>query len=925
MSIVNWFNKPKWKSKDEDVRILAVNSDDSAELISQLVSISQTDESAKVRSAAVKRLDDYALIAKIASNDNDKSVKTAAYKILQDWFSKTTDDNQLEIIKSIDDLKTIEVAAANSKNKEIRHYCISKISKQGLLADLIATESDKDIRKQIAEKITKPATLKRVLKLLKNKDKDVVKEIHSRLENDGDVQQITNKKAIDLCEQMEKLIHNPSQASKADVDNINQAWKDLENDNKLDQFKQRFEGAYRTASLTFDPEQREVFLNQQRTQRVVSKLAELKAALPGLEQATLKELQAQVSKYASFDLSHASDEQNHEFDDLLKQLTELRDAQSKELDLPKALIETADKLDKAIKHKFNQPNQIKQFRKMWDQSSRTAPNNAEFSALKTRFDNSMLKLAEKIEASAALRDTAAKEAVEAIAGVEKLIKDGHLADAKKAINKIAENKKIAGQHPLINENKFAFDTLWNKLSELRQWQTWSNDKIRLRLIEDLKALVGTGVHPDTLLKVMKESNKTWKDLEDHEKLDGDKYGVRNMEMWSQFREVQKALFEPAQPYFEKRSEIWNKELEAVEAEIQTLKTVDLEETEDRELARMVRSAITHLRGLDKVPPKVRGKCASDLRAGMKRLDEHLSQSYEVAARRKEKLIERATELIELEELDSAIEQAKGLQQEWKTAGIVNQAQERKLWKQFRKANDAVFNRIKQQRDQVKQENQQLLDQANKLITECDTKIQAETTATAVNSLIENFKDDFNSLNLEHKGIINQAKKLIGSSAEKIASFASSENLKTFKSLAKAGDICLKLELGKLDQEKAQESWDKLKPIDDNKMSKLAQLRFEKALSNTANDAYLESASTLLIAAEYLTGTATPEEYKEQRLAYQVDELSKRMSGEEAMSETDKATDLLISWHTLSGADADFIKANDKRIKKVIKSLMELLG
>ena len=152
MSNKNWLNKPKWKSKDENTRVEAVNSDDSVELKSQRVHISQNDESAKVRSAAIRKLDDYDLIAKIANTDTDKSVKTAAYKILQDWFSKSTDDNQLEIIKSIDDLKTIEVAAAQSNNKEIRKYCISKISKQCLLADLIATESDKELRKQIALK-----------------------------------------------------------------------------------------------------------------------------------------------------------------------------------------------------------------------------------------------------------------------------------------------------------------------------------------------------------------------------------------------------------------------------------------------------------------------------------------------------------------------------------------------------------------------------------------------------------------------------------------------------------------------------------------------------------------------------------------------------------------------------------------------------
>ncbi|VAW36712.1 hypothetical protein MNBD_GAMMA01-658 [hydrothermal vent metagenome] len=922
MSIIKWFNKPKWKSKDADVRARAVSSDSSPELTAQLLNISQNDQSAKVRVAAVRRLGDYTSIVKIAENDLDKNVKSTAYKILQDWFSNSDTQQQLAVIQQITAAKTIELVAKTAKGKQLRAYCIEKISKQGLLGDLLVNEKDKDLRQLIVAKIDKPATLKRIVKLIKNKDKITFKAIVAKLEGDGDIVKITQQKCLDLCEQMEKLIHNPSLFSKDDVKAINTKWQELSRDNDVSEFTQRFEGAYRTASLTFDPQQRKEFLNQQRQQKIKAKIIELKASLADIKDATWEQIQTQISKYSGFDLSYANDEQKDEFQEYLDTLKALRDTQSKKQDLPEKLLAVADKLDAALKHKYNQPNQITQFRKMWDTQAREANKNNAFGTLKTRFDKAMLKLADKVESSATLRNEAAKNAVAGIEKVQNLIADGQLADAKIAINKIAENKKIAGFHQLIQQHKFEFDAVWNELKELRQWQTWSNDKVRIRIIAELKDLVGTGTHPDALLKKMKESNQQWKDMEDHEKLEGDRYGIRNQELYSQFREVQQALFEPAQQFFEKRSEIWSKELENFETGIQALHEVDLVATTDQDLAKMVRGAVKKLRSLDKIPPKNRGKCAAKIRAGITRIDAHLRESYDVSSRRKQKLIEQAQDLVELEDLDSAIEQAKALQQEWKNAGTVQQSQERKLWKTFRKANDAVFNRIKVQRDQAQAESQELMDRASILITECEGAVKTAKSAHAIHSLIEKFKDDWHGLKVENKGLQNKANRLIDTGEQKVLSLANSETINALKNAQKFANICQDLELAKINQQKAQEKWDKLKPLSDKKLAAKLHQRFSAA--DATNNDFIETASNILIAGEYLTGIASPDGYKEQRLAYQVEELSKRMQGEASLSATNKARQLLSNWFVLSGADADFLKTNDKRIKKVIKELFELL-
>ena len=390
----------------------------------------------------------------------------------------------------------------------------------------------------------------------------------------------------------------------------------------------------------------------------------------------------------------------------------------------------------------------------------------------------------------------------------------------------------------------------------------------------------------------------------------------------QFRAVQEALFTPAKEFFEKRSEIWGTELEQVEASIKILNEVDLEQTPDKDLAKMVREAVKQLRNLDKIPPKNRGKCAARIRSGTARIDAHLKESYKVAERRKEKLIEHAQQLIEHENLDEAIEQAKNLQHEWKNAGVVHQSQERKLWKAFRKANDAVFNRIKQQRDIVNQENKELMDRANTLIMETEKNIDSKKEAQTINSLIEKFKDDWRNLQIDNNGLRNKADNLISSSEEKVASLANSEFIDSLKNTQKFATICQDLELGILDIDSAQVKWDKLKPLTDKRLSKKLSQRFSNY--ETTNEDYIDTAGSILIATEYLTGSATPDAYKDKRLAYQVDELSKRMSGEESMPASDKAMSLLNEWFTLPGADKAFIKENDKRIKKSIKSLYELL-
>ena len=56
MSILNWFNKPKWQNPNEQVRITAIQTSEDIELISSLPEIVNNDVSEKVQKTALSRI-----------------------------------------------------------------------------------------------------------------------------------------------------------------------------------------------------------------------------------------------------------------------------------------------------------------------------------------------------------------------------------------------------------------------------------------------------------------------------------------------------------------------------------------------------------------------------------------------------------------------------------------------------------------------------------------------------------------------------------------------------------------------------------------------------------------------------------------------------------------------------------------------------
>ncbi len=961
---INWFSKPRWKNKDDAIRAEAVSQQNDPDLLKILPEIARTDPAASVRAAATRRLDNIPLLLEIARNDTQPRVQKAAWNTLEKILLTAKADaipDCADALKTIDNPSLIRMLAEKAASPEIRHLFQTRITSQGQTSELLLIETDHELRLALAKRLTKPATLQRTLKRLGKRHPQLRQILQQQLIQHDPKTRIEHQRhtALSLCEQLENLVHGHKSLNEKDIEqrrkalnHIQQSWQSLlETEKKTPGASlppaliNRFSGAFNTAELMLDPQRREAFLATQQAQRHKHLLKEATTMLENIQQRPenvhikhAKDLQRRLQDLTTH---NTEAEIRRQASTLLEQIEAWLSQQQTSSGEPghDPVNEQAQTLlavlHKALKSSHVHGRTLSRLRRQWDTLASEADHSDQLAAWESQFQQGMLQLAEKLEQQKKQRDQATEKALELIEKTQAAIQAGHLAEAKKLFNQHVQQKKIAGaNHPLIKKNKHHIDRCWNALKELRQWQKWSNDKVRQRLIDELKATPTTGWHPDAMLAKLKDMSAQWKALEEQERLEGDRYPVRNQKMWKEFRALQDALFELAQPYFAERSDQWQKNLEEAENILRTLQNLHIDELEPRQMATHVRSAVQWLKKLETLPPAERGRIASQLRTQINRLDKPLKAHYDEARKRKQALIEQSRALQKNEDLTAAIEQAKALQKQWKTAGFVPQGQERKLWKQFRQAQDAVFARLDAEKQQAQAQQQALRNAAKAFLNDIESRAQAASTTAELKTLLSELRAGWATH--DHAGLEHAFSKLENHLQARLQTARWQQQHQALSVLKQAGDICQQLETEAINPEAAQAQWHE---TIETALTQLGQAgnspawtrqrqRFEQALHSpgqTSDEnqqaAYLQT----LIAGEFLAGLDTPAEFQSQRQAYQVDRLARRMSGEPLPDSSQEAQNLLETLYTLANIDPTLRQAHHKRQQQLEKALLELLA
>jgi Domain of Unknown Function (DUF349) len=231
-----------------------------------------------------------------------------------------------------------------------------------------------------------------------------------------------------------------------------------------------------------------------------------------------------------------------------------------------------------------------------------------------------------------------------------------------------------------------------RLNELKQWKSFAVAPKRVELIRDMEALIGSTEEPKVLAERIKALQEDWKTISKGIVSDGS-------EDWDRFHQASQTAYQPCREYFEAQAKQRQENIKQRQAVLERVRafeaSINLETLDWRLLANVLREAPLEWRSHSPVERDAARALQVEFDASMRRLHTVLDAWHERNVSDKQELIQRARQLLNLEDGREATDAVKRLQAHWKETGPAPRDREQALWREFRVHCDAVFSKRQQ--------------------------------------------------------------------------------------------------------------------------------------------------------------------------------------------------------------------------------------
>jgi hypothetical protein len=231
-----------------------------------------------------------------------------------------------------------------------------------------------------------------------------------------------------------------------------------------------------------------------------------------------------------------------------------------------------------------------------------------------------------------------------------------------------------------------------RLTAVKEWKDYAVAPKRVELIDEMEALIGSTMEPQALARQIQSLQQEWRTI-------GKGIAGDTSAEWERFHRAAEAAYLPCKAFFEEQAQARATKLELRKAVLARL--IDFEAAQDaqqldwRLVSTVLREAPLEWRSHYPVERAANKPVEAEFSAAMMRLQARLTDFHARNAALKQSLIERARQLLTLEDGAAAIDAAKRLQVDWKNAGPVPREQDQQLWAEFRVQCDAIFERRQQ--------------------------------------------------------------------------------------------------------------------------------------------------------------------------------------------------------------------------------------
>lgn len=685
MTLRSLLFKPNWQHKDAAIRLTAINGDDDPQMLDALPAIARGDSDARVRLAALRRSGDAGLAQAMAKDDADADVRSKARTLWLDMLCGRDDaapelDDRLRLLSAQDEAAVLAHVACHGRETALRAAALKRIDNPAVLVERAINDEDVTVRLAMVERINDEALLERIVEQARRSDRQLSSRARERLLEmriaRGDVKTIAAQ-AAQLCAQLEHLVRDPRELESV-ATAVQQAWQPLAAHVPAE-LAQRHAHASAIVEAMRNPD---ALLAQREHAAALVEIADaleglharVTAADAGANAAALgEELTALAQRHMALPSDiDAAPERRETIEDRLSELTSLLASMAAPAgdDAAQAQTGAAETDQESIPIEGGDPD--------------AAVAQARFVSLVASAHSDAARRQEK--------------------------QDALLADLEAALGKLEEALE-AGNSGLARDSNAQIDKLRQALSDtprglarrlaraqgefrkIANWQRWSSNERRQQLCGEVEALPAAGLHPDALATRLRELQAQWREL--------DTGADKPDHLEHRFRRACRRALQPAKGYFDKRAKLRAEKTEAITASINQLEGA-LADAEISDLNGMRKQAISALRGLDDVDPRQRGTLARRTRTVLDELDKRIAAHESAVGDAKDALIAAAQALTADGLQRDATRSVRELQAQWKAAGNGSRRRDQAQWKAFRKAIDAVFATLDEQRAERRQ-------------------------------------------------------------------------------------------------------------------------------------------------------------------------------------------------------------------------------
>jgi len=624
------------------------------------------------------------------------------------------------------------------------------------------------------------------------------------------------------------------------------------------------------------------------------------------------------------------------------------------------------------------PEPLKELQTRWE--SIAYPAVPLLDSLTQRFKNTLEILQNRLQAEKSRREQVASQLKQTLSELEEALE---LGEFKKALPLEQQTRELLKEAVGINLNRYKkleaiFQKCSHKINELRGWQRWGNKLEREKLCEQIEHLLNDENLQEALVQVQEAQNAwrrlgssgysqelwerfnqatnalyqryreklcqqiedlpnqpadhleehariiqkaqvTWKELGSH---------GHTQELWERFNKACNDAYEPCRLYFSRQAQERVENLAKKEAICERLENfqTNWEQPHWKEIYRFFREQEKEWRSIGAIERKSKKIIQKRYHKALQPLQVVLDEERQHNLQVRRRLIDQVKEVAD-RELEQATETVKHLQSQWQVTVPGTRREERELWREFRKACDAIFEQRKQQQEELKRELEVNLDKKVVLCEQVEdlAKLEGEALKTVAYQ-IKKLREEWDRVGpLPRKageGLERRFETWCRQVEMQRQAFLVVEQRRQLDLLKEKANLCLAVEAGELDLESAKIKWEALPKLENPEWEEAITERFEHTTDFQEREEALKAKKTFCIRMEILAGIDSPPAEMEARMAYQVARLTEAMTGGEKPGFKDKMTEVQEiekSWYLSQAVASEYVGGLEQRFKRALEA------